>query len=88
VPAHIHRAVYLDSDVLVQADLSPLFTLGLDGAAVAGVRDLMITTTDHPSSGVRERDRSRPYFNAGVLVIDLGTWRDSGVGERLLTHLC
>src|SRR5215207_9992736 len=31
VPPHVQRAVYLDADVLVRRDLSPLFTIELGG---------------------------------------------------------
>jgi lipopolysaccharide biosynthesis glycosyltransferase len=86
VPGHIERVVYLDSDVLVRRDLSPLFTIELGDAPVAGVRDFIIPTTAHELSGVREPGQSEPYFNAGVLVIDLPRWRDAALGEHALQY--
>jgi lipopolysaccharide biosynthesis glycosyltransferase len=38
-------------------------------------------------SGVRERTEARPYFNAGVLVMDVSAWRRENVGERALRYV-
>lgn len=86
LPARIERAVYLDADVLVRRDLAELFTTDLRQAPVAAVRDYVITSTDHEMSGVRERSSPRPYFNSGVLVIDLVRWRSLNVTERALEY--
>lgn len=86
LPQHIRRVVYLDADVLVREDISPLFTVDLRGAPTGAVRDFVITSTVHESSGVRERAHPRPYFNAGVLVIDVARWRVEGLGERAMRY--
>jgi lipopolysaccharide biosynthesis glycosyltransferase len=75
LPARIRRAVYLDGDVLVTSDLSPLFDLELGDAPLAAVRDYAVESTS-----------SRPYFNAGVLVMDLERWRQTGFAERALAY--
>ncbi|MBN1529274.1 MAG: glycosyltransferase family 8 protein [Thermoleophilaceae bacterium] len=76
LPRHVRRAVYLDGDVLVTGDLSPLFELELGNAPFAAVRDYAIGSTD----------RERPYFNAGVLAMDLERWRQTGLAERALAY--
>jgi lipopolysaccharide biosynthesis glycosyltransferase len=86
VPSHIRRVVYLDADVLVTRDISPLFTMDLGDSAFGAARDSAITSTIHWMSGVRDRDHGRPYFNAGVLVIDVARWRSVGIGERALQY--
>jgi lipopolysaccharide biosynthesis glycosyltransferase len=86
LPANIRRAVYLDGDLLVKSDVSPLFEVELGDAPFAAVRDFVIGSTSHGSSGVREPVVSRPYFNAGVLAIDVARWRDTGFAERALAY--
>jgi lipopolysaccharide biosynthesis glycosyltransferase len=86
VPSHIRRAVYLDADVLVRHDISQLFTIDLGDSVFGAARDTAITSTAHEMSGVRERLSGRPYFNAGVLVIDVPQWRSTGLGERALKY--
>ena len=86
IPPHVRRAVYLDADLLVRGDLSPLFTIDLGGALIATVRDFGITSTAHEWSGVRERTRPRPYFNTGVLVMDVTGWRREGLAQQALRY--
>jgi len=80
------RVVYLDSDLLVRGDLSPLFRLDLGGAAIAGVRDFLVRSFDPETLALsrQESEYPRPYFNAGVLVIDVAAWLRAGIGEQAL----
>jgi lipopolysaccharide biosynthesis glycosyltransferase len=80
------RIVYLDCDVLVRADLTPLFTMPIGDAEAAAVRDVAILSTDDEHSGVRDPLPARPYFNAGVLVMNVAAWRRSGLGDRALRY--
>jgi lipopolysaccharide biosynthesis glycosyltransferase len=86
LPANVRRAIYLDGDLLVKSDLSPLFQVELGDAPFAAVRDFVIGSTAHEASGVREPLVSRPYFNAGVLAIDVALWRSTGFAERALAY--
>jgi lipopolysaccharide biosynthesis glycosyltransferase len=72
LPERVRRAVYLDADVLVRADLSPLFTTELSGAAVGAVRDFL--------------PRATLFFNSGVLVMDVARWRSEGLADRALRY--
>jgi predicted O-methyltransferase YrrM len=58
------RALYLDSDVLVRADLRQLWDIDLQGKTIGAVTDV-----GYPQG--HESIARRPYFNAGVLLIDL-----------------
>lgn len=86
LPPTVRRVVYLDADVLVRKDFSPLFELDLGGLAVGAVRDFSVESTAHDLSGVREREPARPYFNGGVLVIDVPAWTRADVGQRALAY--
>jgi lipopolysaccharide biosynthesis glycosyltransferase len=86
IPAHVRRVVYLDADILVRGDLSPLFTTGLGDAPIGAVRDFVTGSTEHEDPGVRESADRRPYFNAGVLVIDVARWRRTGLADRALEY--
>jgi lipopolysaccharide biosynthesis glycosyltransferase len=82
LPSYIRRAVYLDNDVLVRRDLSPLFELDLGGAALAAVGDFAVASEPHPLWG----DSAGRYFNSGVLVIDVERWRSASLASRVLAH--
>jgi lipopolysaccharide biosynthesis glycosyltransferase len=73
LPPAVTRALYLDADLLVKGDLSPLFTIDLGGAVVGAVRDAYVQST-------------RPYLNAGVLVVDVTAWRADALTSRVLGY--
>lgn len=90
LPEGIDRLLYLDSDVLVNGDLAPLGNLPLGDAPVAAVRDGLARSMGYeggiPGAGSHIRG-SAPYFNSGVLVMNLPVWRESTVTERCLDYL-
>jgi lipopolysaccharide biosynthesis glycosyltransferase len=87
LPTQVRRVVYLDSDILVRRDLSPLFSMSLGGTSLGAVRDFVIADTATAPSGVRDRSNPRPYFNSGVLVFDVPEWRRTRLGTRALEYV-
>jgi lipopolysaccharide biosynthesis glycosyltransferase len=87
LPDDVDRLVYLDADVLVRAPLDDLWGIDLDGAPVAAVRDAVVPWAGSPGAlpwrelGLEPRS---PYFNAGVLLVDLDAWREEDVTGRAL----
>lgn len=67
----LDRIIYLDCDLVVDADLSALAAVPLHGAVVAAVRD-------------EEVKADTPEFNSGVMVMDLRAMRESGLTRRAL----
>ncbi|MGH3265961.1 MAG: glycosyltransferase family 8 protein [Trebonia sp.] len=86
MPPEIDAVVYLDSDLVVQRDLSTLTDLDLGGAAIGAVQDFAVELVGSPRSGIRDL-RVKPaddrYFNAGVLLMGLGVWRSEDLAERV-----
>lgn len=75
------RLLYLDSDTLIAGSLKPLAEVDLGGLAVAAVED----ETCHPKhDGRLPLAPDRPYFNSGVLLIDLAAWRRDDLSRRIL----
>lgn len=83
------RVLYLDSDVVVRRDLQGVFETDLAGYAVAAVADASFPTLGDSIENWREQglDPDRPYFNSGVLLIDLERWRADGTANALLANL-
>lgn len=81
------RLLYLDADIFVQrGDFAALLRLGLGGHAVAAVRDnsQWRTPTRRPDQFRLEGLANAPYFNSGVLLIDVEAWTAGNVLERCL----
>jgi lipopolysaccharide biosynthesis glycosyltransferase len=88
MPPEVRRLVYLDSDVIVFGDLSPLWDVALDAAPFAAVAETfpLGDRGGIPGAGP-EHDPTAPYFNTGVLLMNLPVWRAMRITERCLVYL-
>lgn len=85
-PALTGKVIYLDIDVLVCEDLTPLFEVDLQGRTLAAVCEChrdddigqrIFANTPMPAGAER-------YFNTGVLVLDMDAFRSRDVLSRLV----
>lgn len=85
------RVIYLDADLLVERDLTPLWTQPFNDADLLAVRDYKIQTVSHPKGLRRYKEfglsPDHPYFNAGVLVINLEAWRKKNISAEVFSYL-
>lgn len=76
------RVLYLDGDLLVRGDISPLFTLDMQGKAIGGVRDFVVARWSARDRQDLQKPRGQVlsklmgaalprYINSGVLLMDL-----------------
>lgn len=78
LPQTVKRVIYLDCDMMVRDPIEALFDWDMEGYPLAAVRDSI-----HPFIvGKRDMKQNRdlfetadPYFNSGMLLIDLDAWR-------------
>jgi lipopolysaccharide biosynthesis glycosyltransferase len=83
LPASIDRILYLDADLLVLADLGPLWEVELGDNALAAVPDPF-------GQGRREAlglPSQATYVNSGVLLLNLARWRSTAALERLSAYI-
>lgn len=89
VPDAYPRALYLDSDVVVEGDVAQLWALPDQGTAFWAALDDGIRGTsfvrDHLGFGGLAANA--PYFNSGVMLIDLRRWKAARISERTLMFL-
>ncbi len=82
-----HRAIILDSDLIVRGDLSELWTMPMGANVVLAAQDQAAPyagLTGSPLLREKGLAPSTPCFNAGVLVVDLERWRRESVEAALL----
>jgi len=77
------RVLYMDCDMVVTEDLSPLATLPLGNAAVAAVLCPSPHADELSDMGMARGE----YFNAGLLVMNLPVWRAERLAERCVALL-
>ena len=83
LPTDVDKALYLDCDVVVNATLEDLWKTDLCGNILGAVQDTIPSKTK-ASVGLISH---QPYFNAGVLLIDLNRWRDRVIGQKCLEFI-
>jgi lipopolysaccharide biosynthesis glycosyltransferase len=77
-----HRVLYLDPDIIVTADIDELWNWDLKGHTLAAVP---IPGSTRPA--VHGFPPGSQYFNAGVMLIDLNSWRAHGYRDQCLKYL-
>lgn len=82
LPHSLSRVLYLDCDLIVRHDLGELWHHDLTDRSTAMVRDYGIADATHLGF-----EPSEPYFNAGVLLINLDYWRQHGIGTLCRRYL-
>lgn len=82
----IQKVLYLDCDMIVVGDVSPLFQLDLNDYALAAVRDcktIPLSETHRFQLGFSYED---DYFNSGLMMVNLDFWRKEHIEPLLLEY--
>lgn len=82
LPNNIDRILYLDGDTIVRGDLSRLWTLDLGNNILAMGNEPTVDKNRKNSLGLK----NCPYYNSGVLLIDLKKWREEDVGNKIIEY--
>jgi lipopolysaccharide biosynthesis glycosyltransferase len=81
LPLTEDRVLYLDCDTAVCSSLKRLWEMDLDSCMVGAVMEPTIYPAVKKTIGLLPED---PYFNSGVLLIDLNRWRKENAQKLLL----
>lgn len=83
IGSRYQRFIYLDCDTLVVGPLNPLISLPLHGKPLALGYDCLFNSYKN----LIRLDNKAPYFNTGVMVVDIDSWEECNCTERFLDHL-
>ncbi len=77
------KVIYLDSDLLVLCDILPLWETDLTNYPMAAVQDPIVKylRNDYPYT---DNCGNEKYFNTGVIVLNLNSWRKHNYQSKLL----
>lgn len=75
--SELDRALYLDCDIIVQADLTELYHSDISKHCVAAVPDIDTLI-------FQKRFSLSQYFNSGVLLINLARFREKNIESQLI----
>lgn len=83
LPEDIERILYMDCDTVVLEDLSPLFRLDMTGYDLGMVMEPTVNKARRRQLGM---DDGQPYFNSGVLLVNLRKWRQDNTEATILNY--
>jgi len=91
LPRSVERAIWLDCDVIVAADLGRLWDEDLGGHHLLAAQDMAVPFVSSrlgvPRFAALGMVADARYFNAGVMVVDLARWRRDDVAARVAGYL-
>lgn len=73
LPSDADRCLFLDVDMIINADITPLYNIDLNGRIIAAAEDMPDCTKYKQRLGLNQTDA---YINSGVVVCDLLKWRE------------
>ena len=85
----VDRVLYLDGDVIINKNIKSTFDIDIDGYYMAAVEDLgnvMLCQRGEESEANRIGMKGNPYFNSGVMLLNLEEMRKDEVGLKLLEY--
>lgn len=86
VGPEVARVLYLDCDMLVRDNIEKLYDLDMADFPIAAVRDSIgafITGGRDLRNNRDIFDIANPYFNAGMVLIDVAKWREADIIGRM-----
>lgn len=87
VKENLDKALYLDSDIIVQKDIKPLFDVDLEGHAIGVAVEQYRTQRDEAYFEEHSKnlglDENHIYFNSGMLLMDCEKWRKENILNKL-----
>ena len=91
LPTQIGKAIYLDSDLIVNADLSQLWDLPIEETALLAVQEFSIPYVSHENGLINHQalglTAHHKYFNSGVLVFNLKRWRAENLRLKIFQYI-
>lgn len=81
LPLDVEKLIYLDSDLVVEGSLDPLYSIDISNDYLAAVSDFNdeLAMNQGINSGV-------DYFNSGVMLVNLKRWRQSNFLNECLNY--
>lgn len=81
------KILYIDADIICLQDLSAIFNIELSDKTVGAVQDPYYQTFSEGISNYANLNFSNdtPYFNSGVLIIDIQKWVETNITPKVLS---
>lgn len=86
-----HKAIYLDSDLIVKGNLEELWNINIEDNYLLAVQDTEIRYVSS-AKGIKNYQQlglspDCKYFNSGVLVLNLDKWRTNNISYKIIEYI-
>jgi lipopolysaccharide biosynthesis glycosyltransferase len=86
-----NKAIYLDSDLVIRKDIVGLWNVPLNNNSLLATQDIAVQFVSN-SGGLSNwhelgLEQNTPFFNAGVLVMNLTLWRSENLAQKLMSYI-
>ncbi|MBO7394235.1 MAG: glycosyltransferase family 8 protein, partial [Abditibacteriota bacterium] len=78
-----NKVIYIDSDTVVQGDISELYNTDVSDYPIGAVRDRFMEAKYYRRYNI---PKGTPVFNAGIMLINLANWRETGLHKKALDY--
>ena len=82
LPDNIEKILYLDGDTIIRGDLRELEIKNLNKNIIAASIEPTVDKVRKEKLGLKEY----PYYNAGVLLVNLKSWKEEKIGQKILEY--
>jgi lipopolysaccharide biosynthesis glycosyltransferase len=87
VPPDISLILFVDGDTIFTTDFTPLFEIDLGDSILAAVQDEKLHHVKLMGSTPPLVINRQGYFNAGLLLINVRRWHETGIKDRAIDFL-
>ena len=84
IPNDINQILYLDCDIIINNDLTEIWSTSLKREYIGGVLDTLPNNESKIAIGLTKNDE---YVNAGMLLINLKKWRKDNIQRQFIDFL-
>jgi lipopolysaccharide biosynthesis glycosyltransferase len=85
ISSDVQKFLYLDADIIIIGDLTPLFEIDLDDKILAATNDIAaIDWSMHKKHNIPDQYL---YFNSGVLLINKTNWIQKNATHKVLSYI-
>lgn len=80
--------LYVDVDMLINADLGSFELCLANNSIIAGVPCPIVGVLENDCAwSLKESERRAPYLNAGILAVNLNAWREAGIEDAAMDRI-
>lgn len=89
LPERYEKVLYLDCDLVVEDNILDLWSIDMEGHVLLAAQERTVSCPMHGVNRWKELglDPDDPYFNSGVMLIDMEKWRSQDIGPKVLSYL-